>query len=140
MLHTIRQIVDNDERWRGILRGAQKTFRHQTIMGSQLEDYISKESGTDLGKVFTQYLRTTMIPRFEYRTDGAMLSYHWANVVPGFDMPLRIAVRPRDSDAPRTDAWQTMRAPRPRAPQCAVDENWTHGEERRGGAAGSGTR
>src|SRR5262245_60900863 len=30
MLHTIRQIVDNDEKWRAILAGLNKTFWHQT--------------------------------------------------------------------------------------------------------------
>ncbi|MFI5231209.1 MAG: M1 family metallopeptidase [Gemmatimonadales bacterium] len=124
MLHTIRQIVDNDEKWRGILRGAQKAFRHQTIMGSQLEDYISKESGVNLSKVFDEYLRTTMIPVFEYKVDGTTLSYHWANVVPGFDMPLRIALGgdgyTRINPA---EAWQTMSLPAPSAP-VRVDENF----------------
>jgi aminopeptidase N len=92
MLHTIRQIVDNDEKWRGILRGAQKTFRHQTIMGTQLEQYISEESGVNLAKVFDQYLRTTKIPVLEYRMEGATFSYRWANVVDGFDMPVRVSL------------------------------------------------
>jgi hypothetical protein len=92
MLHTIRQIVDNDEKWRGILRGAQKTFRHQTIMGADLEQYMSKESGVNLSKVFDQYLRTTKIPVFEYRVEGTKLSYRWANVVDGFDMPVRVSL------------------------------------------------
>ena len=46
----------------------------------------------NLSKVFDQYLRTTKIPVFEYRVDAATLSYRWANVVPGFDMPLRVAL------------------------------------------------
>ena len=33
MLHTIRQIVDDDEKWRGILRGLNSTFWHQTVTG-----------------------------------------------------------------------------------------------------------
>ncbi len=124
MLHTIRQLVDNDEKWRGILRGAQKTFRHQTIMGTQLEEYISKESGIDLGKFFTQYLRTTMIPVFEYKTDGTTLSYRWANVVPGFDMPLRVAVGAGTySRIKPTEAWQTMKLPAANA-EVRVDENF----------------
>ena len=124
MLHTIRQIVDNDEKWRGILRGAQKTFRHQTIMGSQLEDYISKESGVNLSKLFDEYLRSTMIPVFEYKTDGTTLSYHWANVVPGFDMPLRIALGGGGfARINPTDAWQTAQLPAANAP-VRVDENF----------------
>jgi len=59
MLHTVRQIVDDDEKWRAILRGLNQTFWHQTVMGKQVEDYISAHAGTDLTKVFDQYLRTT---------------------------------------------------------------------------------
>ena len=124
MLHTIRQIVADDEKWRGILRGAQKTFRHQTIMGRQLEEYISREAGTDLSKVFDQYLRSTKIPVFEYKIDGSMLSYHWANVVPGFDMPVRIATGSGAyTRLGPTESWQTMQLPGGNQ-TMRVDENF----------------
>jgi aminopeptidase N len=124
MLHTIRQIVADDEKWRGILRGAQKTFRHQTIMGRQLEEFISKESGTDLGKVFDQYLRTTKIPVFEYKVEGTALSYHWANVVPGFDMPVRVSMSRGEFTRIRpTEAWQSVQLPAATA-DVRVDENF----------------
>ena len=91
MLHTIRTIIDNDEKWRGILRGAQATFWHQTITGQQLRDYISKQAGIDLSKVFQQYLETTMIPTLETRVDAGKTWVRWTNVVAGFDMPVDIA-------------------------------------------------
>ncbi len=124
MLHTIRQIVDNDEKWRGILRGAQQTFRHQTITGSQLEEYMSRQAGVNLGKVFDQYLRTTKIPMLEYSVDAGTLSYRWANVVPGFDMPVRVTL----GDAKYlllkpTDSWQTYRMPS-QSSAVVVDENF----------------
>jgi len=92
MLHTIRQIVDNDELWRSILRGLSSTFWHQTVTGKQVEDYIIRRSGKSLAKVFDQYLRTTKIPRFEYKIDASTLSYRWANVVDGFDMPIKVTL------------------------------------------------
>ena len=52
MLHTIRQIVNDDARWRDILRGLNKTFWHQTVSGKQVEDYISAQAHVDLSKVF----------------------------------------------------------------------------------------
>jgi aminopeptidase N len=110
MLHTIRQIVNNDEKWRGILRGLNATFYHQTVMGKQIEDYISRHSGRDLSKVFDEYLRTTMIPEFEYRTAGNRLSYHWTHVVPGFDMPIKVTLG--DSGYAfvyPTERWKTVR-------------------------------
>ncbi|MBA2684708.1 MAG: M1 family metallopeptidase [Gemmatimonadaceae bacterium] len=89
MLHTIRQIVGDDEKWRSILRGLSKTFYHQTVTGAQVEEYISRQAGIDLSKVFAQYLTTTKIPVLEYRSKGKSLTYKWTNVVLGFDMPVR---------------------------------------------------
>jgi aminopeptidase N len=90
MLHTIRQVINNDEKFRGILRGLNKTFYHQTVTSKQIEDYISKQSGIDFSKVFDQYLRTVKIPTLEYKINNGMLSYRWTNVVPGFSMPVKI--------------------------------------------------
>jgi aminopeptidase N len=123
MLHTIRHIVNDDAKWRGILRGLNTTFRHQVVTGAQIEQYISRQSGTDLSTVFDQYLRTTKIPSLEYRVNGTTLSYRWANVVPGFGMPVRVTV---GSGASRviqpTTAWQTLSAPA--GSELAVDENY----------------
>jgi len=90
MLHTIRQIVGDDEKWRDILRGINRTFWHQTVTGKQVQDYIAQRAGIKLDKVYEQYLTTTQIPVFEYRIDGKTLSYRWSDVVPGFDMPLKV--------------------------------------------------
>jgi len=89
MLHTIRQIINNDEKWRGILRGMNKTFYHQTVTTQQIEDYISNEAGINLSKVFDQYLRDIRIPVLEYRIEKKKLSYRWNNVVEGFEMPVK---------------------------------------------------
>ncbi|MSR06564.1 MAG: M1 family peptidase [Gemmatimonadetes bacterium] len=110
MLHTIRQVVGDDEKWRGILRGLNQTFWHQVVMGSQIEDYITRKSEKDLSKVFEQYLRTTKIPALEYKIDGTMLSYRWADVVPGFNMPLPVTLSSTGYTVIRpTEAWQTAR-------------------------------
>ncbi len=45
MLHTIRHVINDDEKWRGILRGLNKDFWHQTVTTAQVESYISKKSG-----------------------------------------------------------------------------------------------
>ncbi|MEO6820798.1 MAG: M1 family metallopeptidase, partial [Ginsengibacter sp.] len=41
MIHMIRQIIDNDEKFRQILRGLNKKFYHQTVTSRQIEDYIN---------------------------------------------------------------------------------------------------
>jgi aminopeptidase N len=125
MLHTIRQLVGDDERWRGILRGLNQTFWHRTVMGKDVEAYISRHAGIDLTKVFDQYLRTTRIPVFEYKIEGATLSYHWADVVPGFDMPVKATVTGRDFTLRNpTEAWQTATLAGVDASSFRVDPNY----------------
>jgi aminopeptidase N len=125
MLHTIRQVVNDDEKWRGILRGLNQTFWHKTVMGSEVEQYISTQSGVDLAKVFDQYLRTTMIPVFEYSVDGNTLRYRWSNVVPGFDMPLSVRLTPRGySRLKPTEHWQEVRVEFADPSAITVDVNY----------------
>ena len=125
MLHTIRQIVGDDAKWREILRGLNSTFRHQTVTGRQIEEYISSRAGKDLSKVFQQYLTTTQVPVLEYRLDGRKLSYRWSGVVPGFDMPVRVML----SDGATlllepTEQWQTRTVRLEKPADFAVDQNY----------------
>jgi aminopeptidase N len=90
MIHTIRTVINNDEKFRQILRGLNKDFYHQTVTTKQIEDYISSKSGINFSKVFDQYLRTTQIPTLEYSQDGNTFKYRWTNTVDGFDLPIRI--------------------------------------------------
>lgn len=92
MLHTLRQIVNDDEKWRSILRGLNTESYHQVVTGSQIEKYLSEHTGINLQKFFDQYLRDTKIPVFEYYVKGNELTFRWNNCVRGFDMPLRILV------------------------------------------------
>jgi aminopeptidase N len=109
MLHTIRQIIHNDDTWRSILRGLNTTFRHQTVSGRDIEDYINTKSGINFDKVFAQYLMTTRIPNFEYDIENGALWYRWTNVVPGFDMPIRAhVVEGPDQVLHPTEKWKSM--------------------------------
>jgi aminopeptidase N len=92
MLNTIRYLINDDEKFRKILRGLSKTFYHQTVTSKQVEQYISKEAGMDLSKVFDQYLRDTKIPLLEYyySADSKKVFIRWSNCIPGFNMPLFI--------------------------------------------------
>ena len=92
VLHTLRQIANDDEKWRMILRGLNKKFYHQTVESKQIEDYISLNIGFDLSTFFNQYLRDIRIPNFEYGIEDGVLTYRWVNVIEKFTMPLEIEV------------------------------------------------
>ena len=50
MLHTIRQIINNDEKFRQILRQMNKDFYHKIITGKQMENYLSQKAGIDFSR------------------------------------------------------------------------------------------
>jgi aminopeptidase N len=90
MLHTIRQLVNNDVLWKQFLRDINQQFWHQTVTTKQIEDYMIQYLKLDLQKVFDQYLRSTKIPALEYKLNKSVLSYRWSNCMEGFDMPVKI--------------------------------------------------
>jgi aminopeptidase N len=108
MLHTIRQVINNDTIFRQLLRGLNKTFYHQTVTTQQIENYISQQSGIDFSKVFDQYLRTTMVPVLEYKISKNILQYRWTNCVPGFNLPLKITAGSAIWIKP-TVSWRTQK-------------------------------
>jgi aminopeptidase N len=108
MLHTLRQIIDNDEKWRGILRGLNKDFYHQVVKGSQIEEYITEKTGINLKTFFDQYLRDIRIPVFEYYVKENKLYYRWNNCVRGFNMPLRIYISGERKDIIPTTTFNSI--------------------------------
>ncbi len=110
MLHTIRQVINDDALFRKILRGLNKEFYHRTIDSKDVEAYMIRESGKDLSKIFDQYLRTIKIPELEYKTEGNKLSYRWTNCVDGFNMPLQIGSEKPFLISPTTQ-WQETELP-----------------------------
>jgi aminopeptidase N len=107
LVHTIRQLINDDEKFRQILRGLNKTFYHKTVDSKDVETYISKQSGIDLSKVFDQYLRTTQIPVLEYKTDKHSISFRWANCVEGFDMKVKVNLGKEQWIQP-SQSWETL--------------------------------
>ncbi len=108
MLHTLRQIVNNDEKWRSILRGLNLDFYHQTVTTEQIENYLSKHIGINLKPFFNQYLRTIQIPKFEYQIKGNQFLYRWSNVVDDFSMPIKITINDQIQWLSPTDTWQKL--------------------------------
>ncbi len=92
MIHTLRQIMDDDEKFRGLLRAINKEYFHQTISSAQLENYIMETTGLELSGFFDQYLRSTKIPEFQYKIKNGKLKYRFKNVVDGFEIPVRVYI------------------------------------------------
>ncbi|AZJ37081.1 M1 family metallopeptidase [Tenacibaculum singaporense] len=121
MLHTIRQLVNNDEKWRQILRGLNADFYHKTVTTQEIEKYMIEKSGIDLSKVFDQYLRTVKIPELEYTIKNNTLKYRWNNVVKGFNMPIKVTIDGKGELLNPTENWQTKTI---KGDSIEVDKNY----------------
>lgn len=110
MLHTIRQLVNDDEKWRGILRVLNSTFYHQTVTTKQIEDYLSQQVGIDLSPVFNQYLRDTKIPTLEYFFKDNQMGYRWTNGVSGFNMPVKVTLNGKEELLQPETEWKRIPA------------------------------
>ena len=113
MLHTLRQIINDDKQWRLILRGLNKEFYHQTVKSQQIENYISEKSGLDLQAFFDQYLRDTRIPVFEYALVDGNMHYRWGNCVKGFQMKLKVYINGQTHWIRPLQNWQHLNLEEP---------------------------
>jgi len=111
MLHTLRTMVNDDEKWRQILRTLNKKFYHQTVTTQQIENFLAEETGLDLTGFFNQYLRTTKIPVFEYKIENKTLKFRFSNTVDNFKMPLLINIDEKEHWINLTNEWKSFKIP-----------------------------
>lgn len=113
MLHTLRQWVGNDIKWRELLRSLNSAFYHQTVDSKQIEDFISQQTNLILRGFFDQYLRDTRIPKFVYRINGNKVEFKWAETNAAFNLPVNISTDEGKSwmiVEPLTDKWMRIKA------------------------------
>ena len=108
-LHTLRQLIEDDELWRSILIGLNKDFYHKTVTSKQVEDYISEKTEKDLSAFFNQYLRTTKIPKLAYIISDEGLQYRYQNIIENFDMPIRIFINEKERWIFPSKKWNNLK-------------------------------
>jgi len=109
IMYMIRQMTNDDEKFRLMMRGLSKEFYHQVVTTKQVEDFISAHTGLDLHAFFNQYLRTTKIPELEYAIIDKELSYRFNNVVEGFTLPIAARSGNRNITLNPTTGWQKLK-------------------------------
>lgn len=106
MLHTLRQIVDNDTTWRAMLRGLNEEFYHQTVSTNEIESYMEDFTGLELNTFFDQYLRDYRIPVLEYEIKNDRFKYRWSNCVRGFNMQVAVSFGEEENIIYPTTSWK----------------------------------
>lgn len=110
LLNMLREILQDDEKWRAILRGLNQEFYHQTVSTQQVESYISQSFGKDLTPIFDQYLRDRQIPVFEYYySNDQTLNFRWISCLPHFAMPVDVEINGQKMRLETTTTWSEVK-------------------------------
>lgn len=93
MLHTLRNLINDDELWFSILKGISIDFKYKVLDGKDIIEYINRKVDFNLSLFFNQYLFNSKIPILEYKIQKEgreyVLLYRW-NAIKDFDMKLLV--------------------------------------------------
>lgn len=109
IIHMIRQLMNDDEKFRLLLNDISQTYYHQYVSSSELENFIQYKTGLNLKGFFNQYLRTTQIPELQYRIKRNKISYRYVNIVDDFLLPISVTINNNLIYINPTSSWQTLK-------------------------------
>lgn len=93
MLHTIRNIVNNDKIWFEALKALTEKYKRSNVTTEQIISFLSSKTGVNLSPYFNLYLRTNIIPNVEYelidKGSETELRYRWTGESPDFAFPIK---------------------------------------------------
>jgi aminopeptidase N len=112
-LHTLRSVVDDDERWWKLLRELFQQFKYQNIMTEDLVQFFNTRLGRNLTPIFDQYLRRAALPTLElaFNEKEGTVAYRWDAAERSFAMPIKVGKRDQWQTIVPTTDWAVMRSP-----------------------------
>lgn len=113
ILLMLRTILNDDEKWRAVLRGLNQQFYHKIVTTEAIENYISDAFELDLSGFFDQYLRTAQIPKLHIMISLNGIRYRWENCVDHFSVPVIVEIDGEKHSITPSTNWQkkTFRNP-----------------------------
>lgn len=117
LIHTIRTIMQNDSIFTAMLRQMNKTFYHQTVTTQQIERFIQQYAAFDCTPLFNQYLRSTSIPRLDWKLEGAELKVRFVDCDANFFMPVYLPA------AAAEGKWKVVQAKKWTSIPCSLSKN-----------------
>jgi aminopeptidase N len=112
-LHTLRSVVNDDERWWKLLRDLFQEFKYRNILTEDFVRFFNARLGRDLTPLFDQYLRRAGLPVLELAFNEAegTMAYRWNADERGFAMPVRVGRPGRWQVLQPTTDWTVVKAP-----------------------------
>ena len=95
MLHTLRNVINDDKLWFEIIYGLATHFRISLVSSNDIIGYINSKTNKDFTTFFNEYLRYPNPPVFYYelkkgKGNNYTLKYKWKANTVDFNMPIVI--------------------------------------------------
>ena len=110
-LHTLRGVVNDEERWQKLLRDTYQVFKYRNIMTEDMVRFMNGELRMDLTPIFDQYLRRSALPVLQLSFDdkAGTVAYRWEAEERAFAMPVRVGEAAKWQTIRPTTDWQVMK-------------------------------
>ena len=106
VVHMVRAIMNDDEKFWRMIRDMTSEFEHSIVTSEVIEKFMDDRVDPDLAVFFDQYLRTTRVPRLEWRVEKRRLYYRWAAALNGFAMPVDVSIHGKEHRLQPTTEWK----------------------------------
>jgi len=109
-LHTLRNVVNDDQKWWHLVRATFEHFKYQNIMTEDMVRFFSAELKQDMTPIFDQYLRRANLPTLELTFDekAETVSYRWNADERGFAMTIKVGAKGNWQVIQPSADWKTM--------------------------------
>lgn len=109
-LHTLRSVVNDDQRWWKLVRATFERFKYRNIMTEDMVRFFNAELKQDMTPVFDQYLRRVNPPALELAFDEAAgtVAYRWNADERAFAMPVKVGTKGNWQVIQPTTDWKVM--------------------------------
>jgi len=108
LMHMIRVMVNDDAKFKGMLRSMSAAYYHKTVTTKEIEQFINDYTKINFSPLFDLYLRTTTIPELEYYIKKKKLHYRFTNVPDDFSLPLEATDGDKTVSIHPSNNWQDV--------------------------------
>ena len=96
VLHTLRNVIEDDELWFDILKSFYQENQISNITSSDFIEYVNEKTGRDFTYFFDQYLYKAKIPVLQYKIEpkgeDLVVHYKWKRGLKDFKMKIKMGI------------------------------------------------
>lgn len=112
MLHTLRGVINDDEKWWALLKDFSESFKHKITNTEEVLAFFEERTNESLTPIFKQFLYYKEIPKLQFKKEKRRIYYRWEVSVENFEMPIDVKIRKRMKRITPTSEWQKLRGTR----------------------------